>query len=119
MARGFKLDENGDIIVSSNGKISFVAGKELKRQTIETILRTNKGEWFLNPEEGINFWAILGKTPEKEIVRNEVQNGIRQVQDDLTISEFNMELDGNRHLKVNFKASNQKETIEGGTLYVG
>ena len=41
MARGFKLDENGDIIVSSNGKISFVAGKELKLESNKTIFATD------------------------------------------------------------------------------
>ena len=118
MSRGFKLDDTGDIIVSKTGKITFTSGKDLKRQTIETVLQTNRGEWFLNPDEGINFRAILGKNVKEEIVRDEVQQGIRQVQEDLNITSFSMELDEKRHLKVEFEASNNKEKIEGGSLYV-
>ena len=119
MARGFKLDENGDLVMTKRGGIAFVTGNYLKKQTIETVLRTNKKEWFLNPAEGINFRAILCKGPKEEIVRDEIQGGIRQIQDDLTITDFSMTLDVNRHLEVKFNASNQKETIEGGALYVG
>ena len=118
MSRGFKLDEAGDIIVSKTGKITFTSGKDLKRQTIETVLQTNRGEWFLNPDEGINFRAILGKNVKEEIVRDEVQQGIHQVQENLNITSFSMELDEKRHLKVEFEASNNKESIEGGSLYV-
>lgn len=58
--KGFALAENGDLLIE-NGAIQMVHGAELTKQTIKTVLGTQKGEWFLNWEEGINHNEILGK----------------------------------------------------------
>ena len=44
-----------------SGDIQMVHGAEYLRQTAECVLGTNKGEWSLNIDEGINFTNILGK----------------------------------------------------------
>lgn len=58
--KGFALDDKGDLIIE-NGDIQMAHGAELTKQTIKTVLGTQKGEWFLNWEEGINHNEILGK----------------------------------------------------------
>lgn len=58
--KGFKLTNNGDISVSNN-QIDMVEGNELLRQKVRQVLGTNKGEWFADVDEGINFRNILGK----------------------------------------------------------
>ena len=58
--KGFKLDSNGDVVIKEN-QIVMVGEKELLRQSIQQVLGTNKGEWSLNKEEGVNFYNILGK----------------------------------------------------------
>ena len=58
--KGFKLNENGDVVIA-NDEIELISDDELTQQTIKTVLNTNKGEWFANKDEGINFRAILGK----------------------------------------------------------
>ena len=58
--KGFALNEQGDVIIAS-GAIQMVQGSELTKQTIKSVLGTQKGEWFLNWEEGIDHYAILGK----------------------------------------------------------
>lgn len=58
--KGFKLDDKGDVVIQ-NGEIDMVHGAELTMQTIKTVLGTQKGEWFLNWNEGINHDNILGK----------------------------------------------------------
>ena len=58
--KGFALDSNGDVKIK-NGEIQMVIGTELTRQTVQSVLGTNKGEWFINWDEGINFDNILGK----------------------------------------------------------
>jgi hypothetical protein len=64
--KGFKLDSNNDVEIRNN-HVQMIEGDELTAQTVQCVLSTNKGEWFLNPEEGINFRAILGKhTVKKE-----------------------------------------------------
>ena len=58
--KGFKIDKNGDVVIEKN-QIQMVENNELLRQTVQCILNTNKGEWPLNEDEGINFYNILGK----------------------------------------------------------
>lgn len=58
--KSFALDENGDLIVE-NGDIQMVHGVDLTKQNVKCVLGTQKGEWFLNWSEGINFEDILGK----------------------------------------------------------
>lgn len=58
--KGFALDAQGDIIIQK-GEIQMIYGSELTAQTIKSVLSTQKGEWFLNVDEGINLDNILGK----------------------------------------------------------
>lgn len=56
----FALDDKGDLLIKNN-EIVMINGNELLKQNIEMVLSTNKGEWSLNIDEGINFANILGK----------------------------------------------------------
>ena len=114
--KSFLLDNKGDIVLSG-GKIQFTSGKDLVRQTCETVVGTNNGEWFLNPDEGINFKAILCKSPNMDEVQSEVQKGLLQVDSSLFIQSFKYDTEV-RTLNIMFTASNGTETIEGGTEYV-
>ena len=58
--KGFALDNNGDVIIEKN-KIKMIDGVDLINQTVKTVLGTNKTEWFLNVDGGIEFnnlWQI-------------------------------------------------------------
>lgn len=57
--KGFAL-QDGDVLIQNN-EIQIVTGEELTRQTVKCVLNTNKGEWFANWQEGINFSELLGK----------------------------------------------------------
>ena len=113
--KSFLLDDKGDVVVK-NGKIQFVSGNDLKRQTCETVIGTNNGEWFLDVDEGINFKAILGKNPNKDEVQSEIQKGLLQVDSSLFITEFDYEVE-HRQSNIKFKASNGTETVKGGANY--
>ena len=115
--KSFLLDNKGDIVIKG-GKIQFTSGNDLKRQTIETVIGTNNGEWFLDPDEGINHRAVLGKNPNQDEIRSEVQKGLLQVDSSLFITEFDYSVEG-RKSKIGFTASNGKETLEGGREYAG
>lgn len=56
---GLKI-RNGDLVITNN-EIELVEGNELTRQTIQSVLSTNKGEWKFDTEEGIDFYNILGE----------------------------------------------------------
>lgn len=74
--KGFALDEHGDVVIQ-NGEIQMVYGANLTAQTVKSVLSTQKGEWFLDANEGINRDNILGKkaviseksTVEKQYIR--------------------------------------------------
>ena len=100
--RGFALDSSGDVIMK-DGDIVFTGGDDLTRQTMETVLGTNKGEWFNNEDEGIRFSHVLGKNVNTDIVRDEMQQGISQVDEDFYVDDFVAAITG-RKLSVGFTA---------------
>lgn len=107
--KNFKLDENGDVIIKNND-IAMISDNDLLLQTIKTILGTNKREWFLNLNEGINFGNILKKNPEKDIIRDEILSGLLQVDSSFYLTEFVYEID-DRNLTVKFTAKKADGTI--------
>lgn len=112
--KNFMLDENGDIVIRNND-IAMIEGDGLLLQTIKAILLTNKGEWFLNLNEGINRKNIIMKNPEKDLVRNEVLSGLIQVDNSLYLTDFDYELD-KRTMKIRFTAKKADGTVISDVL---
>ncbi len=108
---GFALDENNDILIKNN-QIQMINGSELTKQTIQTVIGTNKGEWCLNEDEGITFGNILGKSiPDDEVIKTEIEQGLLQV-DDFNIVEFSVDFNSHtRKLNIAFQAENIDGTI--------
>lgn len=102
----FKLDEYGDLKVE-NGEIEMITGNELLYQKVRQVLSTNLGEYTLEPEQGISFKNLLSRKLNKDLVRDEILRGLRQVDPTFTIEEFECELDENRNLNVTFSATTE------------
>lgn len=114
--KSFKLDHNGDVVVSARNLV-MVDGNDLLRQTVETVLRTNQGEWFLDEEEGIDFNSILKKMPDYDEIRGEILGGLRQVDQTFVLETYEYSLDG-RKLQISFKARNgDGELVDGAVSY--
>lgn len=90
--QGFKLDSNGDVMLE-NGKISMISGTDLTAQTLQTVAGTNKGEWFLNEDEGIDFDSVIGKGITEDMQRAEIIDACGQVDQNLQLTEFSSETD--------------------------
>ena len=103
--KGFKVDENGDVVIKNN-KIERATGKELLVQTIKQVLGTNKGEWFNNPEEGITFQNVLGKNKTEDMIKYEVQQGLQQVDETFVLLSFKLVHLSDRKYEVQAKAQN-------------
>lgn len=103
--KGFMLDDHGDVVIHNN-KILMVEGDELLLQTVKCVLGTNKGEWPLNREEGINFHNILGKNKDEDMIKYEIQQGLLQVDNTFTITSFVLDDLGNRKFAVIVSAQN-------------
>lgn len=108
--KSLALSETGDLIIEHN-ELSMVYGADLVRQKIREVINTNKGEWFFDWEQGINFSEILGKGVTDEDVRLQIDNGLKQVQEGLIMSDFSIERKG-RTLIANFTAINENTGTE-------
>lgn len=114
MDKNFLLDDTGDVVISNN-EIQMVSGDELIRQTLKSVLSTNKGEWFLNEGEGIQFKNIFVKNPLEEEIKSEIFDGLLQIDDTFVLEFFEMNLDAvERLLTVKFTASNADGYTEQG-----
>lgn len=102
--KDFKVDNHGDLVIAKND-LQFVQDKELTAQKCRLVLSTNKGEWLLNRDEGINFSAILVKNPNRDEIIDTVRDGLRQIDSTFEITEYTFEII-KRHLILTFKAKN-------------
>lgn len=108
--KGFKLTSDGDIQLTG-GIIDMIDGDELTAQKCRTVLGTNKGEWFMNGNEGISFSSMLGKNITEDMQRSQIELGLRQVDDTFSLTEFSREFDNRtRRATIKFTATN-KETV--------
>lgn len=114
--KGFVLDETGDVKIE-HGRIQMVDENELLRQTCQSVLGTNKGEWVLNPDEGIDFHALRGKQVDYEAIRGELLEGLRQVDESFLLDSFEHELTADRKLRIRFSATCSSGTVTGDTRY--
>lgn len=111
---GFELDENGDVLIQNN-QIQMINGDDLLRQTVKSVIGTNKGEWFLNEDEGITFENIKGKYIDEDIIKDEIEQGLSQIDESFSITEFSYEIDSNnRKLEISFSAVNDDGTVIDG-----
>lgn len=108
--KSLALDNSGDLLIENNA-LQMVDGDELLRQKVQEVINTNKGEWFSDWEQGIDFSNILGKGVTEEAVMLEIEDGLRQVDESFYITDFTMEKVG-RTLRVQFTASNETTTTE-------
>lgn len=114
--KGFST-HNGDVVV--NQTIEIAEESELLRQKVQLVLGTNKGEWKYDEEEGIDFFVVLRKNPDKDEIRNEIEEALRKIDETFTVTEFSLSLTG-RTAKVSFKAVNDEgQLIEGSNTYGG
>lgn len=75
--QSLKLDDSGDLIILS-GNLQMVTGPEEIVQCCALAIGTNKGEWALDPEMGIDFARITGKGVTEEEIRDELTAGVLQ-----------------------------------------
>jgi len=92
---------NGDLVFDGQGNLVIVKGKEEIGQSIERILTTNIGEWFLNLEHGLDYSAIQGKGRDEEGIQLALAEAILQEERVSEVERIDLFLDKDRHLKIN------------------
>ncbi|WP_379142381.1 DUF2634 domain-containing protein [Paenibacillus sp. sgz500992] len=71
------LDASGDLVFLGDD-LQLVTGPDEIAQCCKLVLGTNQGEWFLDPELGIDFSRITGKGVTADEVRSELTVGMLQ-----------------------------------------
>lgn len=112
--KGFKLDDSGDVVIGKMG-IELIEDLELTKQTVRTVLGTNKNEWGFNKNEGIDFRKIIVKNPDIDLIKNEIQEGLRQVDKTFILTEFSL-IQKDRNALIRFAAVNSKNEIVSDLL---
>lgn len=101
--KGFFLDEEGDVVIRNND-IAMAGGLELKLQKIRQVLKTNQGEWWANPKEGIPRRQMLKKNPDTGRVRDWIRKAILLVDPGLQLTACSFRTEG-RALTVGFSVT--------------
>lgn len=66
--RTFKMQE-GDLAFDTDRNIIFCSGNDEIAQALERLFTTDAGEWFLNPEHGLEYPSIRGKGVTEEHIQ--------------------------------------------------
>lgn len=99
----FKIVD-GDLVFDGQGNLVMVEGEDEIVQSIERILTTNKGEWFLNLEHGLDYQEIQGKGRDIEGIKLAITEAILQEERVSEVEKIDLFLDKDRHLKINVTA---------------
>lgn len=100
----FKI-ENDDLQFDGQNDLQMVEGQAEVSQSIERVLSTNLGEWFLNIEHGLDFDLIRDKMVEEERKRVEIIRAIGQDPRFDELKDLTLKFDRKeRHLHLSFTA---------------
>lgn len=95
---------NGDLAME-HGQLQEVGGVDEVVQRFRQILRTNKNEWFLNPEEGLDYSVLWQKLPNEEEIRFALEDAAGQVEEIDRLEDLRIDFDEReRTLTVSFVA---------------
>lgn len=107
--KGFAINDHGDIVIERND-VKLAYDTELLIQKIRQVLSTNRGEWRLDPKEGIPVQKVLRKNPNVAMIRDYVRSAISQVDKSLQMTRCDITTE-NRKLKINFEIADQSGTV--------
>lgn len=101
--------KDGDLVFTG-GELQMIEGAEELGQEIEIELQTNRGEFFLAPDDGLPFEAVLQKKPDPEAIRAAIADTLnrndRVVSLDDVQAFFNAK---NRSLDIKIRATGQED----------
>ena len=104
--------KDGDLVIRQND-ISLVYGRDEVAQSILNALGTNREEFELEPDMGIEFFNILGKGKTEEDIQAEIFEGLSQEERIETVDDILVTFDSvNRKVDIRFSVT----TVEGDII---
>ncbi|MHA6481054.1 DUF2634 domain-containing protein [Paenibacillus sp. strain BS8-2] len=106
--------ESGDLIIEGDDFV-IIADNEEVVQCCRHEIATSIGEWFLNPEMGINQELFVGNNLDEEVMRSELTQAILRDPRVSTVEDITFEMNRqSRTLFIKFSASGPSgEVYEG------
>lgn len=103
---------DGDIVFETNDAV-FIDEDEEIAQSVQTILQTNKGEWFLNTDFGLDRSVFFQKPFNETIANDAIREAVAQEERIQRIEDITFER-SDRTLKVSLTLIKK----DGGTLAI-
>ena len=101
-----------DLSITDNA-IDMADDDALFAQKVQAVWSTNHGEWSLNTQEGIDRYVILGKNPDEDAIRDELEAALEMISESAHITEFSMEMDkAARHAVITVRIQNEGKEYE-------
>ena len=115
--KSFKIVD-GDLQLDGQNNLRMVDGDDEFMQCITETLKTNAGEWFLNPLHGFDRFEILGEKYDQERAINALFAALMQEPRVDRVENIELEFDrANRRLSVKYAViKTTGETVEGGVV---
>jgi phage baseplate assembly protein W len=106
---------DGDIPLDGQNNLALVYDEDEFIQSVAEILSTNAGEWFLNVENGLRRFDILGQKYNRDDSIDIISEAIFQHEDVDRIESIDLDFDRlNRKLAVKFEVVKKTgETVQG------
>lgn len=101
---------DGDLVIE-NGNLLMIEGDEELAQSVRSVLQTRKGEFFLDPEHGMSFDNLLGKTANQDETRDDIIEALSQIDELQAVNEVTF-IDDRRARKRNVVLSIEKSNAE-------
>ena len=104
-----KLTEGGDIAIENNS-LQIISDSEEVAQKIKTVLKTIRGECFLDTTKGIPYITdVVGKNRNLNLIADLIKNEVLSIEEVDSLDSFSIELGDNRSLLIKFKVNGNIE----------
>ncbi|MGE7716970.1 DUF2634 domain-containing protein [Priestia megaterium] len=100
--------EGGDLVVE-NGNLIMISGDEELIQSVQSILKTRKGEFFLDSEYGLAYDNLLGKGASEAEIRDDIIEALSKDACIGAVTNISFVKEG-RTLKISLTIQKQDET---------
>lgn len=109
-----KLDLEESDLAIENGDLVLTEGADATRQRVQQSLRSIKGEWFLDLEDGVPYFQdVLVKNPNASTVDAVLRDAILSTDGVVELTEFKLDFDvAKRELFLEFECV----SIDGDVL---
>ena len=81
-----------DLRIEDNA-IQMARDEALLAEKLQAVWSTNRGEWSLNPREGVRFSEILRKNPDEDSIRLELEEALEAVDREAELADFSLHVD--------------------------